>query len=295
MTTPTASSNSGQLKPLMTTHKTLSSKPILTSCSCSTLHALAQQVVDYLPGKSLQSLKNETNMGTVGFKSSVPFRHTVLTENVFPILKEREKKWSVSLKSKRDESNNLESKFSDTEEHFHCYDLVEDSVLSLLHERQIGARKESAADSFSSTMGGNFLMYTHSKGLVNPFDQIDDNDDNEQMPLSNRETMHSGGSGWLRRSSSPSSYFLFGEDDNPAVSTLNYIQYAKDSILSFIFGKSDASGGSAENLTESRPSTTYLQLLDMYGNASHEEEMEDDKLDDWLNYVDQIRDQSTTG
>jgi hypothetical protein len=290
MTTP-ATSNSGQLKPLMTTHKSLSSKPILTTCSCSTLHALAEQVVEYLPGKSLQTLKNETNLGTVGVRSSIPFRHTVLKDNVLPVLREREKKWNISPKPKLDESGDSLSKFTDTEEHIHCYDLVEDSVLALLHERQIGARKESTAESFSCTMGGNFLMYTQSKGLVNPFGEIND-DQNEQMPLSRREAIQNGCSGWLRRSSSPSSYFLFGED-NAAVSTLNYLQYTKDSISSLIFGKSE--GTTAENSTELRPSTTYLQLLDMYGNASTEEEMEDDKLDDWVNYVDQIRNQSTTG
>jgi hypothetical protein len=282
----TKSSHNG-LQPLLTTHPSLSSRPILTSCTCPTLHQLAQQVVGYLPGKSLQTLKNETDLGLVGVRTSIPFRHTVLKENVLPVLKANEKKWSVSMKERSNKSNN-ETSFNETEQHFHCYDLVEESILSLIHERHIGARKDSLASSFSSTMGGYFAMYNRSKGISNPFD--DAGNDPEEHISTRRSLLQSEGSGWLRMS--PSSYFLFGED-NAAVSTINYSQHAKDTVITLIFGRTEEGKEVESSMEEQRPTTTYLQLLDLYGNAS-EDEMKEDMLDDWVNYVDQVRDQNTT-
>lgn len=282
MTTPT----SNGLKPLMTKHASLNPQPILTSCTCTTLHSLADQIVQHLPGKTLQTLKNESNVGVVGTRSSVAFRHTVLNENILPVLKSKEKKWNIT---KQSSSAEVEGKFIDTEKHFHCYDLVEEALLSLIHERQIGARKDSIAEAFSSTMGGHFSMYNTSKKEQIPFNDADEEEE-QHTHVSKHSSMQTA-NGWLR--SSPSSYFLFGED-NAAVSTLNYLQSGKDAVVNFIFGRTEdgdrPSGSSRDDL---RPTTTYLQLLDMYGNAN-EEEVEDDSLDDWVNYVDQIRDQGTT-
>ncbi|KAL3777985.1 hypothetical protein ACHAWO_003191 [Cyclotella atomus] len=282
MTAP-SSINDGRLRPLLTNHASLSPQPILTSCTCPTLHALAEQVVHHLPDKTLQTLRNEMSTGIVGERSSVPFRHTVLKENVLPQLQTQEKKWRIS-KEKEDNSN---KKFTDTAKHFHCYDLVEESLLSLLHERQITSRNDTDVEAFSSTIGGIFTLYcSNTKTKTNPFELQEE----EQQQISRHGAIpHENG--WYRMS--PSSYFLFGED-NAAVSTLNYLQSVKDAVLNVIFdlGEGNVTVGKKE---DSRPTTTYLQLLDMYGNSTTEEENEDDKLDDWVNYVDQSRDQNGTG
>ena len=278
------------LKPLLTSHASHPSSPILTSCTCSTLHQLAQQVVEHLPGKSLDTLKNETDSGVVGARSSVAFRHTVLKESILPIEKEKEeKKWST----RRQNNINKSNQFSETQKHFHCYDLVEEAVLSLLHERQIAARKESNAECFSPTIGGYFSMYSISNRKRSPFGEFDideEEQDNKKISFSSRYSMQSDNAGWLGMS--PSSYFLFGEE-NAAVSTLNYAQQIRNAIAAYIFGNSDE-GVRHESIAErQRPTTTYLQLLDMYGNVTSDDEMEDDKLDDWVNYVDQSQNHST--
>jgi hypothetical protein len=279
MTAP--SSAKGLLRPLLTEHTSLTPQPILTSCTCPTLHALAKQVVNHLPEKTLQTLRNEVNTGIVGDRSSLPFRHTVLKENVLPQLQTQERKWSIS-QQKKDKSD----KFNDTAKHFHCYDLVEEALLSLLHERQITLRNDTNVEAFSSTMGGMFALYSNTKITTNPFESQED----EQKEIS-RDGSIQHENGWYRMS--PSSYFLFGED-NAAVLTLNYIQSIKDAVLNVMFnsGEDSATVGKKADM---RPTTTYLQLLDMYGNGSTEEENEDDKLDDWVHYVDQIRDQNGTG
>jgi hypothetical protein len=200
---------------------------------------------------------------------------------VLPQLQTQERKWSIS-QQKKDKSY----KFNDTAKHFHCYDLVEEALLSLLHERQISSRNDTNVEAFSSTMGGMFALYSNTKITTNPFESQED----EQQEIS-RDGSIQHEHGWYRMS--PSSYFLFGED-NAAVLTLNYIQSIKDAVLNVMFnsGEDNATVGKKADM---RPTTTYLQLLDMYGNGSTEEENEDDKLDDWVHYVDQIRDQNGTG
>ncbi|KAL3797873.1 hypothetical protein HJC23_006911 [Cyclotella cryptica] len=279
------------LKPLLTSHASQPPSPILTSCTCPALHQLAQQVVDHMPGKSLQTLKNETDLGVVGTRSSAAFRHTILKENVMPSVRADERQWSIFIEKSLDTSNDKTNEFSSTKPYFHCYDLVEDAVLSLLHERQIGARKESAGDCFSPTLGGYFAMYSASKRNKPPFGKVgvDEKKENDTDSFSGQHSMHSDNAGWLR--ASPSSYFLFGED-HAAVSMLNFLQHARDVILTRLFGKTEGDADARTNeVGEQRPTTTYLRLLDMYGNATIDEQLEDDKVDDWLSYVDQTQKQ----
>ena len=278
-------SKNGERKPLMTTHASLSSQPILTTCTCPTLHQLASQVVEHLPGKSLQTLKNETGLGVVGIRSSIPFRHSVLKDYVLPALKVGKKEWQLSSKEEKNSNEgNSPGKFRETEQHFHCYDLLEESLLMLLHERHVEARKDSMVESFSPTMGGQFAMYSRTKNMkTNLFD--DSGEHNKSK--SKRATMMHEGRGWLYNMS-PSSYFLFEQDNT------SYFQQVKDAMITILFGKVEESAQIGRNGVEQRPTTTYLQLLDMYGNLSIDEEIKDDKLDDWVNYVDQIRDQNTT-
>lgn len=40
---------------------------------------------------------------------------------------------------------------------------------------------------------------------------------------------------------------------------------------------------------EYRPATTYLQLLDMYGNEHGSEKAEEAAMEDWLEFVDQMQ------
>ena len=81
------SSNGGaaQLKPLITHHNSRS-QPILTTCTCPTLHHIAQRAVNHLQGKTVAQIRNELDMGIVGHRSSVAFRHTVLRESVLPAI-----------------------------------------------------------------------------------------------------------------------------------------------------------------------------------------------------------------
>jgi len=248
--------------------------------------------VGHLPGKSWQTLKNETDLGVVGARSSAAFRHTILKENIIPSVRAGEKQWSFSTKQSVDTSNNKTNAFTSTEQYFHCYDLVEDAVVSLLHERQISARKDSAAECFSPTLGGYFAMYSVSKRKKSSFGEVEVDEEKEhgRVAFSGQHSIHSDDDSWIR--TSPSSYFLFGED-NAAISMLNYLQQAKDAIVTHIFGKVEGDDHTGRNeVGVQRPTTTYLQLLDMYGNVTNDDQLEYDKLDDWLNYVDQTQKQN---
>jgi hypothetical protein len=47
---------------------------------------MAKRAVDHLRGKTLAQIRNEMDMGVVGPRSTVAFRHTVLRENVLPAI-----------------------------------------------------------------------------------------------------------------------------------------------------------------------------------------------------------------
>mmetsp|Transcript_18561 Transcript_18561/g.25540 ORF Transcript_18561/g.25540 Transcript_18561/m.25540 type:complete len:352 (-) Transcript_18561:88-1143(-) len=79
---------------------TSKSRPLLTKCSCPTLHNLASRIVEHTDGKSLSSLRNELQFNST--RSSTSFRHTALKE-----------------------SNSDVS-------HTHCYDLVEEAYIAML-------------------------------------------------------------------------------------------------------------------------------------------------------------------
>lgn len=92
--------NSGRLKPVYSTRK---KRPMFQECKCQTLHALARQVTFYLPNNSWNHVLCMNDFTSI--RSSVAFRHTVLSENGLP---------------RRDT---------------HCFDVVEEALTGLLNGR----------------------------------------------------------------------------------------------------------------------------------------------------------------
>ena len=298
------SSNGGiRLKPLTTQHKS-NTQPILSSCKCPTLHQLAQQTVDYLPGKTLARVRNDIEMGVANNRSSVAFRHTVLRENILPVVAEKSQKTirldrSLTSSSYQQLDNKMDDaktatgvhEMNSTNKHGHCYDLVEDSLLSMIHERMPISRTGNEADFYSITLGRYLSVYDFSGAKRKQ--HLDDNmQQNESSGTIGHEhelsSIHEA-SDWQRKSS-PSSVFLFGDESNATNSTSMsgmFIQHVRDSINTQLLGsETKAQTDSADD----RP-TTYLQLLDMYGQeVDSDDNKEDDwAKDDWLEYVDQMQ------
>eukprot|EP00986_Skeletonema_menzelii_P018787 scaffold26714_cov160-Skeletonema_menzelii.AAC.4 len=307
----TSSSSSSTLKPLLTSEpSSTSQRPILTPCTCTTLHELAQQVVSHLPGRTMQQLRNDIELGVVGSRSSMAFRHTVLRENVLPALSEKkDRSWkkfgemSTKVEQQPNEDvNNINGggihEMNSTQQHGRCFDLVEDSFLSMIHERAMPPRKDDKVHAYSPTMGGYFRMYSPSgrqqqkqqrvpSQHSSDEDEIDNTGYTAMMRRNDSLSSQSGGD-WLQKS--PSSYFLFGDDSSSTKSSYSdgmlslFVDYAKESI----FGRGDNVTAATSAVVEngSRPNT-YLQLLDMYGgNHSEHVEKEEEPYDDWLDYVD---------
>ena len=296
----TASNNTSNggihLKPLTTQHKS-NTQPILSSCTCPTLHQLAQQTVDYLPGKTLARVRNDIEMGVANTRSSVAFRHTVLRENILPVVAEKSQKTirldSITSSSYQQLDNKMDDakttgvhEMNSTNKHGHCYDLVEDSLLSMIHERMPISRSANEADFYSITLGRYLSVYDFSGAKRKQ--HLDDNmQQNESSGTIGHEhelsSIHEA-SDWQRKSS-PSSVFLFGDESNATNSTSMsgmFIQHVRDSFLSETKAQTDSA--------DDRP-TTYLQLLDMYGQeVDSDDNKEDDwAKDDWLEYVDQMQ------
>ena len=334
-----SSSSNNLLRPLLTSeHASKPQRPILTTCTCNTLHELAQQVVNHLPGKTLQQLRNETELnGVVGTRTSMAFRHTVLSENILPLISSKTKngrssswKNKFGVEQKQDNNNNSGvQEMNTTERYGHCYDLVEDSLLSMIYERSISPRKDDKIHAYSPTMGGSFHLYSPSRRQQHKHRLLQQQQHDVMSDDEENDTTARGGGGnalrrqdssnWLQQTS-PSSYFLFGDDNYPnnkSSSSSNYysdglfslfVDYAKESI----FGRDDNNDVEAAATTayqagaeavgnggsSSRPSD-YLQLLDMYGDnhSDHENEYnhqdddddDDEPLDDWLDYVDTMQ------
>lgn len=309
-TSSSSSSITTTLRPLLTSeHSSKRRRPILTSCNCTILHELAQQVVHHLPGRTLQQLRNETELGVVGTRSSIAFRHTVLREKVLPALVQKQgrswKKCGEIMWSKKQEQRQQQSEdrinssgdgileMNSTQRYGHCFDLVEDSFLSMIHERAIPPRKDDKVHSFSPTMGGYFRMYSPSGRLQEkqrrhvPSQHSLDEDDIPAMRRNDSLASQSGN--WLQ--TSPSSYFLFGDEGSNSKSSYSdgmlslFIDYAKETI----FGRDNSAtvaAASAMVENRSRPKN-YLELLDMYGDTHSDlGEKEEEPYDDWLDYVD---------
>ena len=283
-----------QLRPFLTSHASNQNTPILVSCNCPTLHTMAEQVVQHLPGKSLDQLKNEYEVSIVGGRSTVAMRHTVLRENVLPLLKSKKKKWSFkSLNQMKKERDNDGYEMNITQQHSHCYDLVEESLLAMMNERMPSPRRNTSMECFSPTLGGHFAMYSSQRR-----NKLTDGLNDEHGLKDDGSASHSSmndESGWLRMQS-PSSYFLFGDDRSTSTmkgsrkssfETVGLtLQYAKEAMVDIILGNEKKKDELDEReLRQTRP-TTYLQLLDMYGNREIEKEEEQPTLDDWLDYVD---------
>jgi hypothetical protein len=72
----TRDSESGMLKPVLTNK---AQKPMFKKCDCQNLHALADKMVQSLPNKSLDRVRNMTEFSSS--RASSAFRHAVLAEN----------------------------------------------------------------------------------------------------------------------------------------------------------------------------------------------------------------------
>lgn len=312
------SSSSSKLRPLLTSeYSSKTQRPILTSCTCSTLHEIAQQIVSHLPGRTLQQLRNEAELGVVGARSSIAFRHTVLRENVLPVIsmKRSNRSWkkfgdmfSFSSEQQQSEDGTTDNngngggakEMNSTQRYGHCFDLVEDSLLSMIHERRITPRRDDNIHAYSPTMGAYFRMYSPSRRWQQkqrhvPLHHSLEGDDFFSGRAMKRNDSFVANS-WLQ--TSPSSYFLFGDESSTYNSTYSdgllnlFVDYAKESI----FGRNDnaITTEAARAPVVGNPSN-YLQLLDMYGdNHSDDGDREEDELDDWLDYVDTMQSQGRT-
>jgi hypothetical protein len=274
------------------------SRPILTVCP--TLHQLAQEMIEHMPGKTLEQVRNEIDMGLVGSRSSVAFRHTVLREKVLPTVAETNgiKKLGIRKKLSTQEQIGGEEEevklgvhaMNSTHTHSHCYDLVEDSLLSMIFERMPIPRKDDNMESYSPTMGGPFRMYSpsaRSKPMAIEDDMLHHDESTEQE----NESMSPFDVGdWQRKS--PSSFYLFGDGSSNSLNMSGLlIQQLKQSMNNRI--KRSPGHAPMGDVSEERPVVTYLQLLDMYGNEDNREDEEQNK-DDWLEYVDNHYHRSTT-
>ena len=133
------------------------------------------------------------NMGVVGPRSMVAFCHTVLRENVLP---------AISAMSNNKTLENYVEKavkctgahgMNSTTRHVHCYyDLMEDTLLSMLHKRMPSRRNDDKAESYSPTLGGYFRMYS-SSGRRQPIDFVDDLQRNESVAGQENSTHEASG------------------------------------------------------------------------------------------------------
>lgn len=120
--TPTkAEDKQGQLQPVMTFRN---NRPMLTSCSCESLHKLSSQITKYLPDKDVLSFRSSLEFS--GIRASPAFRHSVLEKQGLPT--------------------------SNT----HCFDVVEEALTAMIKghmpkPRQQITPKEIYAKSVSST------------------------------------------------------------------------------------------------------------------------------------------------
>lgn len=280
------SSNGGaaQLKPL-TTHHNSRSQPILTSCTCPTLHHIAQRAVDHLHGKTVAQIRNELDMGIVGPRSSVAFRHTVLRESVLPAIDMTRRKKILDNLGENDAKITGEDEMDSTSKYDKCYDLVEDTLHAMIHERMPIQRSNDMAESYSPTMGEYFRMYSASRSL-----QLFEHG-GDRLRNDNVDGKEDEGSGWLRKS--PSSSFLFGDESMNSTSTSDALSLAGTLMQSMKYYFNDKLSDTESmpltptierEASEFRP-TTYLQMLDMYSNEIKENADERAKAD-WLEYVD---------
>jgi len=287
------------LKPLITQHKSNNSQPILSSCTtCPTLHQLATQTVEYLPGKTLAQVRNHIENG-----SSLALRHTILRENILPAIEgeNSKKKLGTAKKSssiqqlKNHEDNTKRSGIHEmkrSNQYVHCYDLVEDALSSMIHERMPSPRSNinRDADFYSITLGSYFSMYdtSNSRRRQRRHDSIEylqrpDNDIDE-------EKLSAQANDWQRES--PSSVFLFGDEhvvqsNNNTISGYIY-QYIKESINNQFAGNDKTIEGVSQTEQIEAPTTTYLQLLDMYSEVDSDDDTQKDAKDDWLMHVDEM-------
>lgn len=107
--TVVATSNGhGRLEPMYTSRN---GRPMFKECSCKTIHHLAKEVTRFLPGKSVDKIRNMTDFSTP--RSSPAFRHSVLAANGLPR--------------------------TDT----HCFDLLEEAFTAMIKGHMVKPRTKS--------------------------------------------------------------------------------------------------------------------------------------------------------
>ena len=360
-TNNTTTNDIHQLKPLLvptSQHSNSStgapSRPILTSCTCPTLHTLAKRTIEHLPGKTLAQIRNEigNNMGgssSAGLRSSVALRHTVLREQMIQIdpttvsvssrmgTKKNKNKLGIAIASSVDSIQHQQlgkrhitdtqikngdihsasasgaQEMNLTDRHGHCYDLFEDSLLSMIYERMPSPRKEDHSETYSPTLGGPFRMYSiYERNKPPTPEKMNDEikQEQQQQELKHYHDLLSSYEGRSWQTKSPSSFFLFGDGyyssptngtSSRSSSTLNMtsmlFQNMMESIHTGIFGEEKRRNNAATATTDAAAadrdddyaaSTSYLELLDMYGDEHNGDEDHQQALDDWLEYVDQM-------
>lgn len=286
------------LQPLTTQHSSNSAQPILSSCTCPALHKLATQTVNYLPGKTLAQIRNEIVESVTSARTSVAFRHTVLRENILPTISEETSKKALGIENRLAKKKNRTTTASDgaydnimnsIHKYGHCYDLVEDSLLSMIHERMPVSRNYNEADFYSITMGSYFPLYDGKSIGMMHHDRV------SRQKKPGLSSVHEA-SDWQRRES-PSSLFLFGDDTIHNNNTMSGM--IMEHIESWLVGTGDNKKDTQREESiedaatgESYRRNAYLRLLDMYGqefedDISSQKEDRDWAKDDWLDYVDQ--------
>lgn len=272
-----------RLQPLLTSRASPESeRPVMTTCSCQTLHLLAEQAVNHMNGRTMAQLQNDS--ASVTARSSIALRHTILRENVLPRIEERNNKELGLGKARPDrildgEQPTAIESINEIERRGHCYDLVEDALLALVHERMPRPRRDGEAERYSPTLGGTFRMYSRQLRNEPPVDDTERIDDDDVIRHDDAAFRRVGD--W-QRASSPSSYFLFGDE---SASPPSLLELTKESISLRLLGLSD--GGGTDARREERPPGTYLELFDMYSDDVIDGKGEEsDSYNDWVDFID---------
>ena len=274
-------------------------RPMLAPCACPSLHSLARRTVEHLPGKTLAQLRNAANLGAVGSRSTVAFRHTVLRETVLPEIATQGRasgstKINWTGEPEKDVSNDRCEHVMDAPQ-TSCYDLVEDALLSLIHERAPHPRRDTDAEAHSPTLGGAWSLYSDSQRHVAERSAEDARHDAEETTAGAPRLSQSPhlDADWHDRA--PASSFPFGRDGDAEATSLvgtllEQIRESLGNLGAVMPGSGVASPGEAM-------STSFSKRHDAHGTDHSHEEVEESARKDWLHHVDEMHseNQSSAG
>jgi hypothetical protein len=120
------------------------------------------------------------DMGVVGPRSSVTFFYMVLKENVLPAITVMSKMKLLENCVNKVAKSTGAHEMNSTTWHVHCYDLVEDTLVSMLLKQMPSRRNDDKAESYSPTLSVCFRMYS-SSGRKQPEDFVEDSHQKESM------------------------------------------------------------------------------------------------------------------